>query len=54
MRTDDGGPSLTYDGETYYFCSKRCKRSFEQHPSEFARQHPQVSETGDAQSHGHH
>jgi YHS domain-containing protein len=54
MRTDDSGPSLTHDGETYYFCSKRCKRSFEKHPSEFAHQHPQVSGAGGSQSHEHH
>src|SRR6056297_3924695 len=24
MRTDDSGPSVTHDGETYYFCSNRC------------------------------
>nr|WP_232700660.1 YHS domain-containing protein [Halobacterium wangiae] len=46
MRTDDSGPTLTHAGETYYFCSKRCKQSFEKHPSEFAHQHPQVSEVG--------
>jgi YHS domain-containing protein len=35
MRTDDSGPSITHDGETYYFCSTRCKQSFEEHPTEF-------------------
>jgi len=54
MRIDDSGPSSTHDGETYYFCSKTCKRSFEKHPSEFANQHPQVSGTGASQSHEHH
>nr|WP_209309540.1 YHS domain-containing protein [Halomicroarcula amylolytica] len=53
MRTDDSGPSITYDGETYYFCSNRCKRSFENHPAEFAQQHPQVSGTGASQGHEH-
>ncbi|MDS0284409.1 permease [Haloarcula onubensis] len=51
MRTDEDSPSVSYDGETYYFCSNACKRSFEKHPSEFAHQHPQVSESGDSQSH---
>ena len=54
MRTDDSGPSLTHDGETYYFCSNRCKRSFEKHPSEFAHHHPQISGTEASQSHEHH
>jgi len=43
MRTDDEGPSASYDGTTYYFCSKRCKRTFEEEPTEFADQSPQIS-----------
>jgi uncharacterized membrane protein YraQ (UPF0718 family) len=35
MRTDDDGPSVTHDGEAYYFCSKACKRAFEDDPSAF-------------------
>ncbi|MFO7927018.1 MAG: permease [Halobacteriota archaeon] len=54
MRTDDSGPSLTHDGETYYFCSDHCKRSFEKRPSEFAHQHPQRSSAGESQNHEHH
>ena len=45
MRTNDSGPSLTHDGETYYFCSKRCMRSFENRPDELAKQHPPISAT---------
>ena len=54
MRTDDSGPSLTYDGETYYFCSSRCKQSFEKRPAEFAHESPHVSGTGASESHEHH
>jgi len=54
MRTDDSGPSSTYDGETYHFCSNRCKQSFENHPADFARRHPEASETGASQNHEHH
>ncbi|NHX37781.1 MULTISPECIES: permease [Halolamina] len=54
MRTDDDGPSAAHAGTTYYFCSKTCKRTFEKHPSEFAQQHPRVSETGSSRSHEHH
>ncbi|MHB9286933.1 permease [Halobacteriales archaeon Cl-PHB] len=54
MRTDEAGPSVTHDGETYYFCSNRCKQAFEKHPSEFARQYPQDSGSGASQSHEHH
>ncbi|QZX99215.1 permease [Halobaculum rubrum] len=54
MRTDDSGPSLTHEGETYYFCSDRCKRSFETRPSEFAHRDPQLSGTGESQDHEHH
>ncbi|GAA0219202.1 permease [Halobaculum roseum] len=50
MRTDDSGPSLTHDGETYYFCSKTCKRSFEDRPAAFTHQHP---EAGASQGHDH-
>ncbi len=53
MRTDDSGPSITHDGETYYFCSERCKQSFDEHPTEFSDQHPLVSEGGGADSHDH-
>ncbi|MFC3959492.1 permease [Halovivax cerinus] len=41
MRTDDG-PRHTYEGETYYFCSNTCKRTFETDPTEFAGQGPDV------------
>jgi len=54
MRTDDSGPRLTHEGKTYYFCSQRCKQSFESHPTEFTDQHPRVSEGGASQSHDHH
>ncbi|WP_262174591.1 permease [Haloarcula laminariae] len=53
MRTDDSGPSLSHDGETYYFCSERCKQSFEEHPTDFSDKHPHVSEGGGAGSHDH-
>ncbi|MDB9302200.1 permease [Halorubrum ezzemoulense] len=43
MRTDDEGPSESYDGMTYYFCSKTCKRTFEEEPTEFADQSPQIT-----------
>ncbi|WP_135666939.1 permease [Halorhabdus rudnickae] len=54
MRVDDSEPSLIHDGETYYFCSKACKRTFEEDPAEFAQQHPAVSETETFQSHDRH
>ncbi|MFD1589520.1 permease [Halorientalis brevis] len=54
MRTDDSGPSLTHDDETYYFCSNRCKESFQKHPAEFSHKHPQGSGTGPAGGHDHH
>ncbi|AZH27064.1 permease [Haloplanus aerogenes] len=38
MRTDDSGPSAVHEGESYYFCSKTCKRAFESNPSKFARE----------------
>ncbi|QCS44604.1 permease [Natrinema versiforme] len=43
MRTDDEGPSASNDGMTYYFCSKTCKRAFEEEPTEFADQSPQIT-----------
>ena len=43
MRTDDEGPSASHDGMTYYFCSKTCKRTFEEEPTEFADQSPQLT-----------
>ncbi|AUV84378.1 metal ion permease (plasmid) [Salinigranum rubrum] len=53
MRTDDSGPSLTHDGETYYFCSKRCKRSFEDRPEKFAGEQPRIAGPASSQSHDH-
>ena len=52
MRTDDDGPSTTYDGETYYFCSTACKRAFEETPAEFAGESPRGSDS--ESSHEHH
>ncbi|WP_178915455.1 permease [Natronomonas gomsonensis] len=43
MRTDDDGPSASHDGTTYYFCSKACKRTFEEDPMKFADHSPQIS-----------
>jgi YHS domain-containing protein len=54
MRTDDSGPGLTHDGETYHFCSQRCKRSFEDRPAEFSDRHPTVAGPDDAEGHEHH
>ena len=53
MQTDDSGPSLTHDGETYYFCSQRCKQSFEDDPQEFAQEHPQIAGEASSESHDH-
>ncbi|WP_158059277.1 permease [Halorussus halophilus] len=53
MRTRDDGPSITHQGETFYFCSKTCKWSFEKAPAEFHRR-PEVNEGGVAQGHEHH
>src|SRR6056297_1209863 len=52
MRTDDDGPSTTYDGETYYFCSTACKRAFEETPAEIAGESPRGSDS--ESSHEHH
>ena len=30
----DDGPTLTYEDETYHFCSQPCKRAFERNPKE--------------------
>ncbi|WP_436927887.1 permease [Halosimplex amylolyticum] len=40
MRTHDDGPTATHDGETYRFCSRTCKRAFEQTPEKFATTEP--------------
>ena len=54
MRTDDSGPTRTHDGETYHFCSNRCKQSFEEHPAEFAGDQGRVSDARSSQGHEHH
>ncbi|WP_302080552.1 permease [Salinibaculum rarum] len=43
MRTNDEGASASHDGATYHFCSKTCKRTFEEEPTEFADQSPQIA-----------
>jgi uncharacterized membrane protein YraQ (UPF0718 family) len=47
MRTDDSEPSAAYEDETYYFCSKTCKRTFEEDPEEYATGHPMVMDGHD-------
>jgi uncharacterized protein len=32
-----------YDGETYYFCSKECKRKFDAEPDRYAEGGPEVT-----------
>jgi uncharacterized membrane protein YraQ (UPF0718 family) len=46
MRTDEEGPSVTYDGETYYFCSNTCKRLFERRPTKYSHRGPDVHTAG--------
>ena len=36
-----------HKGETYYFCSADCKRTFQQHPEKYVPQQPQRAQ-------GHH
>lgn len=50
MRVDDDGPSATHDGDTYHFCSRTCKRSFEDEPGEYAHHDP---EFGGGHDHDH-
>ncbi|WP_254521626.1 permease [Natrinema caseinilyticum] len=52
MRTDDRGPNAAHGGETYYFCSTACKRTFEDAPAEFARQ--SSSDSDSEAAHDHH
>jgi Cu+-exporting ATPase len=28
---------MSYDGETYYFCSVKCKKKFKRNPRKFAK-----------------
>ncbi|MEA1931161.1 MAG: permease [Euryarchaeota archaeon] len=51
MRADDSGPSASYDGETYYFCSETCKRAFEDEPMGFAEHGPRVADEGHEHAH---
>jgi len=49
MRTDEDGPRATHEGETYHFCSKTCKRAFEETPAEFS-----MADPPSAGAHDHH
>lgn len=39
MTVDDQNPAASseYEGKRYAFCSKDCKREFDENPSEYAR-----------------
>jgi xanthine dehydrogenase accessory factor len=37
VTADSSGRPLTHDGQTYYFCSARCRREFEADPAAYAR-----------------
>lgn len=37
VRVDDKTPRSTHKGETYYFCTSRCKETFEQAPEKWVR-----------------
>ncbi|WP_435079234.1 permease [Halococcus sp. AFM35] len=52
MRTDEDGPTVTHDGETYYFCSASCKRVFTDDPDDYADVHSVAAPTG-GQAHDH-
>ncbi len=32
---DTATASTTYEGKTYYFCSRGCKAAFERHPKDY-------------------
>lgn len=34
---DENTPKSTYEGETYYFCSKECKVDFDKNPSKYLK-----------------
>jgi YHS domain-containing protein len=45
MRTTEDGPSTTRDGRTYHFCSRACKRTFDDDPDDFATDDPNDTHT---------
>jgi YHS domain-containing protein len=53
MRTVEGSSSTTHDGRTYYFCSRACKRTFDDDPDGFAHDDPSVTHTAPV-GHDHH
>jgi len=53
MRTTEDGPSLSRGGETYHFCSRACRRRFEDDPAEFVTRAPDDA-TAATGSHDHH
>ncbi|SFS09843.1 hypothetical protein SAMN05216559_3598 [Halomicrobium zhouii] len=52
MRTDEDGPTVAHDGESYHFCSNTCKRRFEETPAEFATTGPVANAASGG--HDHH
>lgn len=38
IKREDAAHSSDYQGQTYYFCSQRCKQRFDKNPSQFAGQ----------------
>lgn len=51
MRTDNENPNITYNNETYYFCSKRCKQSFQKNPTKYSDKKPQIKQEKQNQNH---
>ncbi len=53
MRTKETGPKTVHRGETYYFCSKHCKKLFENKPTKYLNKEKQTSETNTNSNHRH-
>ena len=50
MSVDPDGPQVEHDGETYHFCSERCRDQFAADPDAFTRPHDHQHTHGHGQA----
>jgi len=53
VNPDSAAGSVTYKGETYYFCAPGCKQAFEKEPEKYVGQE-KAGHEGHEHHHSHH
>jgi len=53
IEAESAAASVEFQGKTYYFCSDRCGRRFEEHPGWYVPIRDEGDEPGDGGHHQH-